>query len=40
MKTARYTWGEFEKMDDIDAIDLKEMRKLTEQELLGFIFRK
>jgi hypothetical protein len=40
MKTALYTWGEFEKIDDVDAIDFKEMRKLTTEELAGFIFRK
>lgn len=40
MKAALYTWGEFEKIDDITTDDLKEMRKLGKQEKLGFVFRK
>ena len=32
MNAALYTWGEFEKMEDIMANDLKEMRKLTKQD--------
>jgi hypothetical protein len=40
MKTAVYTWGEFEKMDDMDQIDFKKMRKLVKEELSSFVFRK
>lgn len=40
MKAALYTWGEFKSMDAISAKELKIMRRLTEQELLGFAIRE
>jgi hypothetical protein len=40
MNAVLYTWGEFEKTEDIMANDLKGMRKLTKQELLSFVYRK
>jgi hypothetical protein len=40
MKAAEYTWGEFKKEDNITKQDLKQMRKLTKQEMLGFAIRE
>ncbi len=40
MKVARYTWGEFNNVEELSKQYLKGMRKLTKTELLGFSFRK
>ena len=40
MKSAEYTWGEYNKEEQITKTDLKQMRRLSRQELLGFDIRK
>lgn len=40
MKAAYYHWGEFEKEETISKQYLKGMRKLKEDEMLAFYFRK
>lgn len=39
MKAAEYSWGEFRREETISKQYLKQLRKLTEQELLGFLVR-
>jgi hypothetical protein len=40
MKSAEYTWGEYNKEEQITKTDLKQMRRLSRQELMGFAIRK
>lgn len=40
MKAAFYSWGEYEKMEEISQSEFKTMRALTKQEILGFQIRK
>ncbi len=40
MKSAEYTWGEYNKEEQITKTDLKQMRRLSRQELMGFDVRK
>jgi hypothetical protein len=39
MKMAEYTWGEYNKDVEITKKEMKEMRRLTPQEISGFSFR-
>ena len=40
MKTALYTWGEFEKIETISQEKLNEMRPLVKDEMLAFEIRE
>jgi hypothetical protein len=40
MKAAAYSWGEFKAVETISKQNFKQMRRLTEQEMLGFLIRK